>query len=139
MKSQILLFSLINLLYITGCGVPNSPVSGRVTFEDGTPLTVGEVIFALSDSEEYFAKGKIGSDGTYSLAEQVIGKESGKPGCKPGEYKVFIGSTSTTEIINNKTLMTHAIDQDYANKNKTPLTATVPGGTYDFKIPPYKK
>ncbi|MDR1491844.1 MAG: hypothetical protein LBT05_03865 [Planctomycetaceae bacterium] len=124
---------------MTGCGVPNSPVSGKVTFEDGTPLTTGEVIFALSDSNEYFTKGKIGVDGNYTLVEQVIGKESGKSGCKPGEYRVFIGSTSTAEIVNNKTITTHTINQDYTRKDKTPFTVKVPGGSHDFKVPPYKK
>jgi hypothetical protein len=140
MKYQILLYSLMGIVCIAGCGVPNTPVSGKVTFENGTPLTTGEIIFVGTfNSKEYFVKGKIGSDGSYTLAEQVIGKESGKAGCKPGEYQVFLGSTSTTEIVNDKTVMTHTVHQDYTRKDKTPLTAKVPGGNYDFQVPPYKK
>jgi hypothetical protein len=113
-------------------------VSGKITLEDGTPITSGEVIFASNDSNEYFAKGKIGNDGTYTLHEHVIGKESGKSGCKSGEFKVFIASTSINILNEDTTETTHIIDQDYASKDKTPLKAKVPSGIYDFKIPPYK-
>ncbi|MDR1486238.1 MAG: hypothetical protein LBT09_15655 [Planctomycetaceae bacterium] len=139
MKYHIFLFSLISLLFVIGCGLPTSPVSGKVTFEDGTPLTSGEVVFALNNTEEYFAKGKINSDGTYSLAEHVIGKASGKSGCRHGEFTVFIGGTSTTAIVDNKTITTHAIDENYTRRDKTPLNTKVPNGNYDFKVPPYKK
>jgi hypothetical protein len=139
-RYQIFLCSLLSVLCLLGCGTAGSPVSGKVTFEDGTPLTSGEVIFASSGGEEYLAKGKIGSDGTYSLHEYAIGKESGRTGCKSGDFKVFIASTSVTKIdIDAKTNeTTHIIDQNYASKDKTPLKAKVPGGVYDFKIPPYK-
>ncbi|MDR1924294.1 MAG: hypothetical protein LBQ66_07965 [Planctomycetaceae bacterium] len=128
----------LGLFFVSGCGVPVDQVSGTITFEDGTPLTKGEVIFFLNGSEEYIAKGKIGSDGSYSLAEQKIGKESGRKGCQKGDYKVVIASTSTTEIVNNKTVQTHIIDQNYARKDLTPLSATIPGGNYNFKVKPYK-
>jgi hypothetical protein len=138
-KYQIFLCSvLLSVSCLLGCGTAGSPVSGKVTFEDGTPLTSGEVIFALSGANEYFAKGKIGSDGTYTLHEQVIGKDAGRSGCKSGDFKVFIASTSTYNITETTTEVTHIIDQDYSSKDKTPLKAKVPGGVYDFKIPPYK-
>jgi hypothetical protein len=126
---------------VIGCGLTNnnSPVSGKVTFEDGTPITSGEVIFALAGSDSYFAKGKIGSDGTYSLKEQVVGKESNKIGCKKGDFQVYITGTSDTVINKNKTTTTHKIDQNYASQSKTPLKASVPDGVYDFKIPPFKQ
>ncbi|MDR1477468.1 MAG: hypothetical protein LBJ00_00830 [Planctomycetaceae bacterium] len=140
MKYQIFLCSLMSAVCLLGCGGinSNSTVSGKVTFEDGTPLTSGEVIFALSGSDEYFAKGKIGNDGTYNLHEQVVGKESGKAGCKAGDFKVFIASTSVTDINGKNPITTHIIDQDYVSKDKTPLKTNVPKGVYDFKIPPYK-
>jgi hypothetical protein len=143
-KYQLFLCSLLmSISCLLGCGTSNQRVSGKVTFEDGTPLTSGEVIFALGDSEEYFAKGKIGSDGTYTLHEHVIGKESGKSGCKSGEFKVFIAGTSTHKTQENnekkpELIRTDIIDQNYAQRDKTPLKATVPGGVYDFKIPPFK-
>jgi hypothetical protein len=139
-KYQTFLYLLMCVFCVIGCGVPNVPVSGKVTFEDGTPLTSGEVIFASTGATEYFSKGKIGSDGTYKLIEWPIGSTSGKPGCRKGDFKVFIASTSQTTIEKNgKTSTTHIIDQNYASKDKTPLAASVPGGVYDFKIPPYKK
>jgi hypothetical protein len=140
MKYQIFSCLLACIFCVAGCGLGNSntSVSGKITFEDGTPLTSGEVIFASVDSDSYFAKGKIGNDGTYSLKEQIIGQESNKIGCKKGEFKVFIASTSNTTINEDGTASTtHIINQDYSDKDKTPLTANVPNGKYDFTIPPY--
>jgi hypothetical protein len=141
MKNQLFLFPLVGLLFVIGCGGNSTlPVSGKITLEDGTPLTKGFVFFALNDSStEYFAKGKINNDGTYTLAEHVIGKESGKSGCVKGEFKVFIAGTSESKTENNKIIITHLIDQNYTQKDTTPLATKVPDGNYDFKIPPYKK
>ncbi|MDR2345631.1 MAG: hypothetical protein LBE18_06160 [Planctomycetaceae bacterium] len=135
-----LLLSVFCLVCLLGCEQSNVPVSGKVTFEDGTAITSGEIIFALENADEYFAKGKIEKDGTYSLTEYTVGKGS-KPGCRKGNFKVFIASTSTSIISDDgtKTETTHIIDQGYTNKDQTPLKATVPGGVYDFKVPPYKK
>jgi hypothetical protein len=138
-KFLCLLFGVFCLL---GCADSNLQISGKVTFEDGTPLTSGEVIFALEDSDNYFAKGRIGGDGNYTLSEQVIGKKGDpvfKSGCRKGEFKVFIASTSISQILDDGSTKTiHIIDQSYADKNKSPLRATVPGGNYNFKIPPHK-
>ncbi|MDR0392194.1 MAG: hypothetical protein LBH59_09835 [Planctomycetaceae bacterium] len=142
MKYQIFLYSLVCMFCVIGCGLTNnnSPVSGKITFEDGTPVNSGEVIFALAGSDSYFAKGTIGSDGTYSLKEQVVGQESNKTGCKKGDFKVFIAGTSIS-VVNEKgtTTTTHIIDQNYASQSKTPLKVSVPDGVYDFKIPTFKK
>ncbi|MDR2763182.1 MAG: hypothetical protein LBB88_11300 [Planctomycetaceae bacterium] len=140
---QIFLCFLFSVFCLTGCGVnSNLPVSGKVTFENGSPLTSGEIIFALENSDDYFAKGKINNDGTYTLVEQVVGKRgiACKSGCQKGKFKVFIASTSTTQILpNGATQTTHIIDQNYADKTKTPLKITVPENNYDFKISAYKK
>ena len=76
-----LFFSIIVTLLIVGCG-KGASVKGKVTFPDGSPLTVGEVIF---QTETRMASGQIQSDGSYKLssAEQ-------NDGVPPGRYAVKI-------------------------------------------------
>ena len=64
-----------------GCGSQAS-VSGKVTFEDGTPLTTGEVRF---EAEGFMASGRIQPDGTYR-----IGTVSDTDGVPKGTYGVTV-------------------------------------------------
>jgi hypothetical protein len=79
--TTIIIFVSILVVLITGCS-GKTQVSGKVTFDDGSPLTVGEVRF---ESTGFLASGKIQSDGTYQLGS--VGKSDGVPN---GSYKVSI-------------------------------------------------
>ena len=68
-------------LSISGCGSKVS-VSGKVTFDDGSPLTTGEVRFETSG---FMSSGKIQPDGTYQL-----GSISEKDGIPKGTYGVTV-------------------------------------------------
>lgn len=57
-------------------------VSGKVTFPDGSPLTVGKVAF---ETETFVATGALNEDGTY-----ILGSESERDGIPPGLYKVYV-------------------------------------------------
>ena len=57
-------------------------VSGKVTFPDGSPLTVGKVAF---ETESFVATGTLKEDGTY-----VLGTDSERDGIPPGVYKVYV-------------------------------------------------
>ena len=72
---------LLTLVWVAGCG-PNVGVTGKVTFEDGTPLTVGEVRF---ETDTFTSSGKIQSDGTYRLGS--TGVDDGIP---KGTYGVTV-------------------------------------------------
>ena len=65
----------------SGCGNPR--VIGHVQFDDGTPLTVGEVIFESATQQ---ARGPIDKSGNYVM--ETIKKGDGVP---PGNYRVYVG------------------------------------------------
>lgn len=94
--------SLLCLLALTlGCS-SKTKVTGKVTFEDGTPLTTGEVRF---ESSGKLASGKIQPDGTYSLGS--VGESDG---IEKGTYKVSI----------------YAMDYSDAKSSGDPATAAPP-------------
>jgi hypothetical protein len=75
---------ILCLQLLLGCGGDGThDVTGRVTFEDGSPLTKGEVVF---EGEEFEAIGRIKEDGTYELSSYGDGD-----GAPPGTYKVYLG------------------------------------------------
>ena len=57
--------------FAVGCGDVRAPVSGKVTFQDGSPLTLGEV--RGYDGEDSFIRGWIEKDGTFELYEMKPG------------------------------------------------------------------
>lgn len=81
MKHAIRLVLLFTLIFVVGCG-REPQVTGKVTFPDGAPLTVGEVQFL---AETHSAFGKIQADGTYRLGSMK--KDDGVP---PGTYSVIV-------------------------------------------------
>ncbi|MDR3199609.1 MAG: hypothetical protein LBU34_17205 [Planctomycetaceae bacterium] len=83
-------FVVILLVLIIGCS-GKTQVSGKVTFDDGSPLTTGEVRF---ESAGFLASGKIQSDGTYRLGS--VTKSDGVP---KGSYKVSIFAMDESGIL----------------------------------------
>ena len=69
------------LVFVIGCS-SKPKITGKVTFDDGTPLTTGEVRF---ESPGFTASGKIQSDGTYTM-----GSIADKDGVPKGSYKVSV-------------------------------------------------
>ena len=74
-----ILFAL-SLVCLSGCG--QTPVKGTVTFSDGSPLTVGNVIF---ENDQHTYKGTINKDGTFNMGMLKDGE-----GIPPGEYRVAV-------------------------------------------------
>lgn len=72
---------LVVMLGASGCG-HQTEVVGRVTFGDGAPLTVGEVIL---DDTRNMGRGAIKADGSF-----VIGYRGGAGGIPAGAYRVAI-------------------------------------------------
>jgi len=77
---SVLLFLL--LCSIGACNKGYVPLSGKITFPDGKPLTKGTVVFSTSSFQ---ARGAIKEDGTY-----VLGSLSESDGLPPGQYNVRI-------------------------------------------------
>lgn len=74
------------LLFVMGCGAGRYPVTGRVTYEDGSPVEDGTVIAeATVDGKAVGVQGAIAKDGTFSWGGDRPGD-----GALPGTYKVLV-------------------------------------------------
>ena len=125
MKKLFLL--LLGLACLVGCS-DKLQLGGKVTYEDGSPLPVGSVVFATSSFE---AVGTLDSEGKY-----VVGSIDVADGLPKGTYKVYI-SGAMEPTPGKGELMRSLIDETYANFSTTPLTADIPApnNILDFKVP----
>ncbi len=131
MKRIALLFAL-SFALLSGCG-SSIKVSGTVTFEDGTPLKIGTVVF---DSGSTSARGQLNDKGQYTLESK--GTKDGIPG---GHYKVTVmGAVEefyVTDPSGTRRDTKMLIDSKYQSPEKSGLTCEVSGPTtYDFKVTP---
>jgi len=80
------LLALAALTGVTGCNSGRYPVTGRVVYEDGSPLTEGSVVGESTDGgAPVMARGSVGSDGRFEW-----GTERPGDGARPGSYKVIV-------------------------------------------------
>ena len=135
-KNHYLALAAFLLCFVVGCG-SNVKVTGKVLFEDGSPLATGTVIF---DDGKMQAKGDLGSDGSYSL--YTLNPNDGIP---PGDYKVYLIGTLSGGSIGGKgnvvSLPKELVDQKFNRPETSGLVCQVKGKTtFDFKVtPPSKK
>jgi hypothetical protein len=80
------------LFVACGCGSGKYPVRGKVTLEDGTPLTRGMVVFESLDGTQG-ARGMIQPDGRYELSSASAGD-----GVRPGRYRVLVSALDLTDV-----------------------------------------
>jgi len=106
------------LLGVSGCGGKQTyfPVSGKVTYKDGRPVTAGLVIFE-PENQKFSARGEIREDGSFQL-----GTHKDNDGAMEGEYKVLIAPPPLPE--EGKPVRS-PIHPKYQNLESTPLTFTV--------------
>lgn len=111
------------LASVVGCGGGESlhPVTGKVVYTDGTPVTVGTVTFNNS-AKQVSASSPIGADGSFALK---TGESKGAP---EGEYKVVV--TGDTETYGAKSTIASA----YSDPSRTPLRQTVVAGNNEVEI-----
>jgi len=101
-------------------------LGGTVTYEDGTPLTVGSVVFS---TDSFMASGNLDSQGKYRMGSLAV-----KDGLPKGTYKVYIaGAEEEISMFATYSL----IDPKFGNYNSTPLTCEIPAprNTFDIKVP----
>jgi hypothetical protein len=112
------------LLGQAGCGSKGLyPVSGRLEYEDGQPLTdlAGYMVLFDSEALNRSARGEIQPDATFRLAN----------GAAPGLYKVTV--TQPTKRPERAGGGDPVVDPIYENPTTTPLTANVePKGDNHF-------
>lgn len=72
---------LLILVAAVGCG-DKVPVTGKVTYEDGTPLTLGQIIFT---DDYYMGRSDLDKNGEYSI--HTLKRNDG---IRKGTYRVYI-------------------------------------------------
>ncbi|MDR1959621.1 MAG: hypothetical protein LBQ54_11375 [Planctomycetaceae bacterium] len=91
MKKFFLIASMILFSGFIGCGNGNTKITGKVTFEDGSPLTAGMVVF---DNGVITSRAPIQPDGTFT-----VGTAREKDGIPPGDYRVCLAGA--VEMLDN--------------------------------------
>jgi hypothetical protein len=88
---RVLPVALAPLLFVpAGCGQPLYRVGGNVTYEDGTPVTRGMVVFENVEGEKKISpRGAIQADGSYRLSTYRPGD-----GVPAGRYRVLLAPPS---------------------------------------------
>jgi hypothetical protein len=77
---------LFLLALVPGCGSGRYPVTGRVTYEDGTPVEAGTVIAeAVVDGKAVGVQANIEKNGSFSWGANRPGD-----GALPGSYRVLV-------------------------------------------------
>ncbi|QDT21577.1 hypothetical protein [Gimesia chilikensis] len=142
-------FSLI--LLVMGCSssehlkgrVPVSPVSGTISFK-GNPVE-GAIVNFVSEDGNPVATGKTDSTGTYSLTTYDADDGAGL-----GEYVVLVTKIKVPQKTPEgaedsgypgaKNLSQHLLPEQYSNRLKSPLRATVTDESsskdFDFELTP---
>lgn len=101
------------------------PYGGKVTFEDGTPLTKGTVVFT---TPTYQAEGFIRKDGSYHLGSLKPGD-----GLPEGVYTVFVNGA----VEYKGDLAVPLVDPQYTERTSSPLSCHVSRKgpkMYDFQV-----
>jgi hypothetical protein len=115
------------LLSAAGCSHRLSPVGGRVTYEDGTPVTYGMVIFESKEGpHKITARGLIQPDGSYQLSMAKPGD-----GVPPGPYRVLIGPG---QVIDPDAPPPLPFDKHYTDFATSGLEYEVQAGPNEFVI-----
>lgn len=134
-KISLLLLCVFLIGVQAGCN-NNVQVSGKISFDDGTPIPGANVIFISGITQ---GKGTTNAEGIYTLSFE---KEN--DGIPPGSYQVLIAGAffkPDNVVIREHekdldTGMRPMIDITYAETETSPLTCEVPGGSYDFVVQP---
>ncbi|MDR0705454.1 MAG: hypothetical protein LBF88_10770 [Planctomycetaceae bacterium] len=90
-KNIVLVMFFLFLTGFSSCGSGNVKFGGKITFEDGSPLTAGVIIF---DNGVTMSSAIIQPDGTFT-----VGTTRENDGIPPGTYRVSI--TGAVEPLDN--------------------------------------
>ncbi|MDR2757348.1 MAG: hypothetical protein LBC20_16745 [Planctomycetaceae bacterium] len=130
MKKITTLLLVIFFLSCLGCS-NNVGVSGKITFPDGTPLTVGTVAF--TNSAGFFARASIQPDGSYR-----IGRIKDGDGIPKGTYTIYILDADLIEKPASPTDTPRYIPQvnkKYLSEATSGLSCDVKGKTlFNFQV-----
>ncbi len=124
--SQILL-PILTLFLCFGCSKYVS-VSGKVTYEDGSPVTVGQVAFT---DDDFVSRGELKPDGTYRLGRIVDGD-----GIPKGTYKVYLYDAVVYDAVpGGSSIVKPQVKSHFSDPETSGLTCTVEGATvFNFTV-----
>jgi hypothetical protein len=112
-----------------GCGSGNYPVTGRVVYDDGTPVTEGTVV-GESDTAagKVMVQGELSSDGSFEL-----GTTKPKNGAPAGKYRVMVivRALGDSEEAEGKQI---AVDPKFSSYETSKLEFEVTSGPNEWKI-----
>jgi len=135
-RGCLLWTTAIATLGTSGCdfGVPRTyPVTGRVEFSDGQPLTTGGVVlFEASEGEgtPVTARGAIREDGTFDITTYREGD-----GAVPGEHRVLVrAKRDPSEYLEQGITPRPVIDPRFETYETSELQFTVGESDNTFKI-----
>jgi hypothetical protein len=129
------LFAMLALMAV-GCGgasPPTFPVTGKVLFADGSPVTHGIIEFAPRDGGEA-ARSTIAADGSFDL------KTGTRRGAAPGAYRIAVIQVASAEDVAPRQHQAHAkqlrVPAQYRSPETSGLERTIEAGaTKDLVIP----
>ena len=124
MKKHFFFVLISAFVVVLGCG-GFVAIGGKITFDDGSPVTSGGIVF---ETNNFMADGQIRADGSYTLSSLKPGD-----GLPPGKYVVTISSTETDA--DEKAI--HFVDPKFSNPATSMLTAEVTKGgknRFDFTV-----
>jgi len=113
---------------MVGCS-SNVPLSGKVTFDDGEPVTFGTVFFVTPST---VSQAGIQKDGSYT-----VGSSSVADGMPKGEYQVYlVVEEVTSKVVGGQTQNTYTslIAPKYTKAETSELKFTADGKTRRFDI-----
>ena len=122
------LLPIFVLCLFAGCG-ENVSVSGKVTYTDGTPVTVGQVAF---DDDKFFGRADLQPDGSYRM-----GRIKDGDGIPKGTYKVFLYDANIYEEPpgGGSSIVKPQVSAKYMSADTSELTCTVDGKTvFNFTV-----
>jgi hypothetical protein len=121
---------IVGLLALAcGCNSGRQTVTGKVTYEDGTPVTAGTVVAeATIDGKIVGIQGNIESDGTFRM-----GGASPGDGALPGTYGVLIQAPSLSDFEKAQGKKP-ALGGKYASFDSSGITLEVKPGTNELPI-----
>jgi hypothetical protein len=133
MKMSCRLLAAVAVLLLAsltaGCGSGRYPVSGRVTYEDGTPVESGTVIGEADvDGKLVGVQGNIEPDGSFRW-----GAERAGDGAFPGNYRVLVMPRALGDS-EKAAGMVPAVDGKYGNFQSSGITIEVKAGNNDLPI-----
>ncbi|MDO5552359.1 MAG: hypothetical protein Q4G68_01230 [Planctomycetia bacterium] len=127
MKKFLCTMIVVTAAMCCGCG-NNMRVSGKVTFDDGSPLTTGTVLF---QGEKTTARGQLEKDGTFTL-----GATKENDGLPRGEtYSVcIIGANEPLPTKGGMNMALPLIADKYTSFEKSGLTFVADGKTKEMNF-----